>query len=58
MNKLFKPLWALLLLAVSAPLAVAQEAEAAVSNIDSGDTAWMLTATFRISAHEVQKSIF
>ena len=45
MNKLFKPLWALLLLAVSAPLAVAQEAEAAVSNIDSGDTAWMLTAT-------------
>ena len=45
MNKLFKPLWALLLLAFSAPLAVAQEAEAAVSNIDSGDTAWMLTAT-------------
>ncbi|MEC7861485.1 MAG: ammonium transporter [Verrucomicrobiota bacterium] len=45
MNKLFKPLWALLLLAFSAPLAVAQEAEAAASNIDSGDTAWMLTAT-------------
>ncbi len=45
MNKLFKPLWALLLLALSAPLAVAEEAEAAVSNIDSGDTAWMLTAT-------------
>lgn len=43
MNKLFKPLWALLLLALSAPLAVAQEAGA--SNIDSGDTAWMLTAT-------------
>jgi Amt family ammonium transporter len=45
MNKLFKPLWALLLLALSAPLAVAQEAEAVASNIDSGDTAWMLTAT-------------
>ncbi len=43
MNKLLKPLWALLLLALSAPLAVAQEAGA--SNIDSGDTAWMLTAT-------------
>ena len=44
MKKLLKPLWALLLLLLSAPLAVAEEAEA-VSNIDSGDTAWMLTAT-------------
>ncbi|MDP6859624.1 MAG: hypothetical protein QF426_07370, partial [Verrucomicrobiales bacterium] len=43
MKKLLKPLWALLLLALSAPLAVAEEAGA--SNIDSGDTAWMLTAT-------------
>ena len=43
MNKLFKPLWAILLLALSAPLALAEEA--ATSNIDSGDTAWMLTAT-------------
>ena len=44
MKKLLKPLWAFLLLLLSAPLAVAEEAEA-VSNIDSGDTAWMLTAT-------------
>ncbi|MBT7983572.1 MAG: ammonium transporter, partial [Akkermansiaceae bacterium] len=43
MKKLLKPLWAFLLLALSAPLAVAEEAVA--SNIDSGDTAWMLTAT-------------
>ncbi len=43
MNKLFKPLWAILLLVLSAPLAAAEEAVA--SNIDSGDTAWMLTAT-------------
>ena len=44
MKKLLKPLWAFLLLALSAPLALAEEAEA-VASIDSGDTAWMLTAT-------------
>ena len=44
MKKLLKPLWALLLLALSAPLAVAEEA-GAEKVFNSGDTAWMLTAT-------------
>jgi len=44
MKKLLKPLWAFLLLALSAPLAVAEEV-GAEKVFNSGDTAWMLTAT-------------